>query len=204
MMCPKAARLLFCVCALSWALTGCGDDVAPHPDAAVTAPGVTVHGQVLSAPGQPVPIVGVKVSVIDPIADPDALLSAETDIHGVFAIHDVHPNAAGRVRLLIDGTTGGGGPFILVNQDFPVDPQTGADVGVFRTQRAAYDPERDDADVPAGRAASRQHHAHRPVGAPRGPAQGRRWTALHQLLCDAPAAWAEARRAGESPAPASR
>src|SRR5262245_55168956 len=109
----------------------CGDDSVSAPfDAPPLGPGVTVHGQVVRAPGQPVPIADVTVSVINPIEDPDHLIQARTDNHGLFFLHDVHPTPGGRVRLFVDGTTGGGGPFVIMNTEFPVDSHTGADVGV--------------------------------------------------------------------------
>src|SRR5262249_27634952 len=116
---------------LSLAAPGCGSDHAPSPDAA-PAPGVTVSGQVVRAPGSPIPIENVTVSVIDPApARPDYPLSARTDAQGAFVIDGVHPTAAGRVRLFIDGTTGGGGPYVIINSDFAVDPTAGADVGTI-------------------------------------------------------------------------
>src|SRR5262249_54373125 len=105
-------------------LVGCGDDgpIKASIDAAPLPPGVKVSGQIVRAPGQPVPIADVTVSVIDPVEDPENLISAKTDDHGVFVLPDVHPTSGGRVRLFIDGTTGGGGPFVVMNSEFPVSP----------------------------------------------------------------------------------
>ena len=111
---------------------GCGDDsVGASIDAAPLAPGVKVSGQIVAAPGQPVPIADVTVSVIDPVEDPQNLIQAKTDDHGVFVLDDVHPTSGGRVRLFIDGTTGGGGPYVVMNSEFPVSPMMDTSVGVI-------------------------------------------------------------------------
>src|SRR5215470_9318551 len=121
----------FSVLIVLW-VAGCGDDsVGAPPDAAPLPPGVKVSGQVVRAPGQPVPIADVTVSVINPIEDPDHLIQTKTDDHGVFVLTDVHPTTGGRVRLFIDGTTGGGGPYVVMNAEFPVDGTKDADVGVI-------------------------------------------------------------------------
>jgi hypothetical protein len=109
---------------------GCGDDSSPNlPDAQPLPAGVTVQGQIVRAPGAPVPIAGVTVTVIDPVDDPTALNQVQTDAHGVFVLSEVHPKANGRVRLFIDGTTGGGGPFVVMNTEYPVDATNGAQLG---------------------------------------------------------------------------
>jgi sugar lactone lactonase YvrE len=113
-------------------LASCGDDgtVKPSIDAAPLAPGIKVSGQVVRAPGQPVPIADVTVSVIDPVEDPENLIQAKTDDHGVFVLDDVHPTSGGRVRLFIDGTTGGGGPFVVMNAEFPIMANKDQSIGV--------------------------------------------------------------------------
>src|SRR5262245_34708994 len=117
---------------LSLAAPGCGSDHVPSPDAGPVTPGVTVSGQVVRAPGTPLPIENVTVSVIDPApARPDYPPSARSNAQGAFVIHDVHPTAGGRIRLLIDGTTGGGGPYVVMHSEFAVDATAGADLGTI-------------------------------------------------------------------------
>jgi hypothetical protein len=87
-------------------------------------------GQVVQAPGAPVPIRDVTVSVIDPVADPSALAHVRTDDLGRFQLGNVHSTAGGRIRLFIDGTTGGGGPFVIMNTEYPVSPNGATDLGV--------------------------------------------------------------------------
>src|ERR1051325_6515701 len=86
---------------IALALAGCGDDntIGAPIDAAPLPPGIKVSGQIVRAPGQPVPIADVTVSVIDPVEDPENLISAKTDDHGVFVLDDVHPTSGGRVRI---------------------------------------------------------------------------------------------------------
>src|SRR5262249_7314088 len=76
-------------------------------------------------------IADVTVSVINPIEDPDHLIQTRTDEHGLFFLHDVHPTSSGHARLFVDGTTGGGGPFVIMNTEIPVDSHAGADIGVI-------------------------------------------------------------------------
>src|SRR5262249_36875831 len=73
---------------------------------------------------------------IDPAPEnPDFPIQTKTDRSGQFALGKVQPTSSGRVRLFIDGTTGGGGPYITMNTEFPVDPKTGLDTGTIHLVR---------------------------------------------------------------------
>src|SRR5579884_3818818 len=107
-------RLTLFACVL---VAGCGDDSA-KPDAGVQLPLVTISGHVVAAPGAPVPIGDVTVSVVDPVQD----VSVQTDDKGAFQLMGVSTNSDGKVRIYINGITGGGGPYITADKILVTDP----------------------------------------------------------------------------------
>jgi hypothetical protein len=109
------------VVVVSIATAGCGDSAKKGPDAGGGTI-ATISGQVVRAPGAPAPIAGVTVTVIDP---PGQNLRTRTDEKGLFTLDGVRTTTGNRVRLFIDGTTGGGGPYVCMNTEFPVAPNLG-------------------------------------------------------------------------------